>query len=151
MAKTSPSTFTLLARLPGQIARIISAETANAKAEVSGRVRNLIIGVVLFVAALIIIFWSTAVLLAAAVAGLAEAVPVWLSALIIGGAGVLTVVILVIAGIALLKKGNPVPNQTISRIKDDIQAAQNLKTTTDKMRTQPGKPGTEPGNSGVWE
>ncbi|MBT1035372.1 phage holin family protein [Canibacter sp. lx-45] len=151
MVKKSPSTLKLLARLPGQIGRIIETEAKNAKAEVSGRMRNLVIGLVLFIISLVVLFWSTAVLLASAVAGISEALPVWLAALIIGGTGFLTVVVLVIVGILLLKKGNPVPHQTIARVKQDLRAAKNVKASAEQVFTQPGKAGTKPGNKGVWE
>lgn len=136
-----PSTFELLSRLPKQIAALAKAEIANAKSEVSGRVRNLVIGIVLFVVALIILFWVIATLLTAAVAGLATVWPVWLSALVISGGGLLVIALCVIIGLVLVKKGSPVPNQTIDRVNDDIEQLGRVKASVDQLQIQPGKKG----------
>lgn len=137
-----PNTLQLLTRLPGQIAALAKAEIANAKDEVSGRIKNLVIGIVLFVVALVILFWTIATLLAAAVAGLATVWPVWLSALVISGGGLLVIAVLVIVGIALLKRGSPVPSDTINRVlEEDLTAAKDVKHTADQMMPQPGQKG----------
>lgn len=149
--KKSPSTLALLSRLPKQIKQVADVELANAKAEVGGRIKNLVIAIVLFVVALIILYWTIAVLLTAAIAGIAEALPVWLAALIVAGGGLLVIVICVIAGIALAKRGNPIPSATIARVKADFAAAAEMQNGADKMRAQPGKKGTKPGEAGVWE
>ena len=62
--------------------------------------------------ALIILFWVIATLLTAAVAGLATVWPVWLSALAISGGGLLFILILALIGLALVKRGSPVPSDT---------------------------------------
>lgn len=136
-----PNTLQLLTRLPGQIAALAKAEFANAKAEISGRVRNLVIGVVTFVLALIILFWVIATLLTAAVAGLATVWPVWLAALAVSGAGIVVILLLIVIGIALVKRGSPVPSETISRVEGDFSAAHEVKRTTDQMMPQPGQKG----------
>ncbi|WP_166986233.1 phage holin family protein [Canibacter zhoujuaniae] len=151
--RSTPSTLALLTRVPAQAVRLAKAEIGNAKEEVSGRIKNLVIGIVLVVVALVILFWTTAVLLAAAVAGIAEGAgwPVWLSALVIGGAGVITILLLAVIAVVLFKRGNPVPHKTLARIKSDLDAAGEVKkNSADKMKPQPGKTGTETGKQGVW-
>jgi hypothetical protein len=136
-----PNTIQLLLRLPGQVIALAKAEINNAKNEVSGRIKNLGIGIALFVVALIILFWVIATLLAAAVAGLAVVWPVWLSALVISGAGLVVILLLVLIGIMLLKRGSPVPSKTIERVEEDFAVARNVKESTDQMMPQPGKKG----------
>lgn len=152
MAKQkSPNTFQLLARLPRQLKQLASAEFGNAKTEVASRVRNLGIALVLVVFALCVLFWVIALLLTAAVAGLSSVFPVWLAALIIAAGGILTIVVAVAIALPLFKRGNPVPTQTIERILSDFDAADGVKDAVSRMQTQPGKSGTKPGKTGVWE
>lgn len=149
--KKSPSTLALLARLPKQIKQVVDTELTNAKAEVSGRIKNLVIAIVLFVVALIFLYWTIAVLLTAAIAGIAEALPVWLAALLVAGGGLVVIAVCIAVGVALAKRGNPVPSATIARVKADFAAAAEMQNGANKMRAQPGKKGTNPGETGVWE
>lgn len=139
--KKGPNTFQLLLRLPGQVIKLAKAELQNAKDETQGRVRNLGIGIALFVLALMVLFWTIATLLAAAVAGLATVWPVWLSALVISGGGLLVIALLVIVGIVLVKRGSPVPSKTLERVGEDFDRFGNVKDSTDQMLPQPGKKG----------
>lgn len=136
-----PNTLKLLTRLPGQIAALVKAEIANAKAEVKHRVRNLVIGIVMCVLALIVLFWVIALLLAAAVAGLATVWPVWLSALAVAGGGLLLIILIVLVGIKLIKRGSPVPQETLKRIEGDFSVAKEAKNSADQVMPQPGQKG----------
>lgn len=152
MAKEKkPSTLQLLARLPKQIFNVVTVELANARAEVGSRVKNLVLGILLFVLALVFMFWTIAVLLTAAIAGLGQLLPIWASALIIGAVGVLATVICVAVGVMLVKHGNPVPSQTIARIKEDLANGGEIKKNLNQLKTQPGKKGTQNGEAGVWK
>ena len=136
-----PGTFKLLLRLPGQVIALARAEMANAKHEVSGRIRNLVIGIVCFVLALMVLFWLVATLLTAAIAGLATVWPVWLSALTVSGGALLVVLILALIGFAKVKRGSPVPSETLSRVEKDFQSAGEVKHSVDQVRRQPGQKG----------
>lgn len=149
--ETKQSTWALVRRLPKLITRIVTLETENAKQEVGARIKNLLIGLVLLTIALIFLFWTTAVLLTAAIAGLGTAMPLWLAALIIAGAGLVVIAVCVIAGIILCKQGGVTPKSTIARIKADFIAAGRVTKSVKKLAPQPGKKGTAVGETGVWE
>lgn len=150
MAKKNPNTFKLLGALPGQTMRLVRTEIANAKAEVAGGFKNLLTGVALIVVALVLFFWAIPVFITAAIAGIAEALPVWLSALIIGGATLLVIVIVVLIAVSFLKRASIVPKETIARVQGDLDAAQHVVDNVDQMTAKPGKKGTQPGEKGTW-
>lgn len=62
-------------------------------------------------------------LLAALIAGLGQIIPVWLAALIVGVLVVGVGALLVQRGLSALKRINPVPEQTIETLKEDVQWA----------------------------
>jgi hypothetical protein len=67
------------------------------------------------------------VLLAAAVLGIATALPAWLAALIVGGALLIIMIALVLIGVMLLKRGAPpVPEETIASVKKDVNAIKGI-------------------------
>jgi len=67
------------------------------------------------------------VLLAAAVLGIATALPAWLAALIVAGALLLITAILVLIGVNQLKRGvPPVPEETIASVKEDVNAIKGI-------------------------
>lgn len=149
--KKTPSTLALLARLPEQLRRLIALEAANAKAEVAGQLTKLGIAVGLVFAALVLLFWTIAVLLAAAIAGLSTVLPVWAAALIIGGIGLFTLTVCVLVAFILFKRSKPVPKDTIARITASLAGFSTIKENFATMQKQPGKEGTEPGKTGVWQ
>ncbi len=114
-------TFELLARLPGQFIALAKAEIENAKREISGKAKRAGIGLLSIIIALFFLFFAISALVAAAVAGLAVVWPVWLSALVVGGALVLLAAAAILGGIALIKRGVPVPAKTIERVEDDLK------------------------------
>lgn len=117
-------TFELLARLPQQFVALGKAEFENAKREITQKAKRGGIGAAAFVVALFFLFWAIAAFTAAAIAGLAEGGgwPVWLSALVVAIGLLLLTAAAVIAGIALIKRGVPVPEETIDRVETDLQA-----------------------------
>ncbi|HMQ33170.1 MAG TPA: phage holin family protein [Chloroflexaceae bacterium] len=62
-------------------------------------------------------------LLAAVIIGLGYLIPVWLSALIVGLLVVGVGALLIQRGLSALKRLNPVPEQTIETLKEDVQWA----------------------------
>lgn len=125
--KGEPGTFELLARLPGQVASLVRAEYENAKHEVLGALRRFGIGAIFLIVALFFLFWSIAAFGAAAIAAINLALPLWASALIVAGALILLAVAAVFTGLFLIKRGNPVPEKTISRVTDDVIVASSVK------------------------
>lgn len=114
---------TLVGRLSEQISRLVRAEIASAKTELATKAKAIGIGAGLVGAGLVLALYAFGFLLYAAVAGLANALPLWLSALIVGFALLLVTGILAAVGLKLLKKGSPpTPEITVNSIKDDVTA-----------------------------
>lgn len=117
------SVFALIGELPGIITTLIRDEIEQIKRELVTRLKSAGIGIALFAGAAVFLYFAAFPLLAAAVFGIAEALPLWLSALIVGVALLLVAVVLVLVGISRLKKGvPPVPKEAVDSVKDDVKA-----------------------------
>ncbi|BDI21288.1 phage holin family protein [Herbiconiux sp. L3-i23] len=117
----------LIADVPGLVGQLIRDEIDQIKKELVSKLTALGIGVGLFAAAAFLGFFLFAVLLAAAILGLAVVFPGWLAALIVAGALLVIIVILVLIGVARLKKGvPPVPEETIKSVKNDVRAIKGM-------------------------
>ncbi|GAB2463770.1 hypothetical protein GCM10027063_01360 [Promicromonospora xylanilytica] len=109
----------LVEQISEQASRLVRAEIALAKAELSEKAKKSGIGIGLLVFALLILAYAAGVLLLAAVYGLGTVWPLWLSALAIGGFMLLVTAVLALVGVQLLKKGTTKP-ESVQRVKDDI-------------------------------
>lgn len=117
------SLFALIGDLPRLLVDLIRGELDSLKNEIVEKLKHAGIGIGLFVGAGVFAFFAIGVLLAAAVLGIATALPAWLAALIVAAALLLITLILVLAGVANLKKGvPPAPTETIESVKKDINA-----------------------------
>jgi amino acid transporter len=117
----------LIGELPGLISTLIKDEVEQLKREITSRLTHIGIGAGLFVAAALLAFFALATLIAAAVLGIATALPAWLAALIVAAALLLITAILVFVGIKSVKNGiPPVPEEAIDSIKKDINAVKGL-------------------------
>lgn len=110
---------TLVEQISEQASRLVRAEIALAKAELTEKAKKTGIGAGLLVVALMILVYTVGVLLLAAVYGLGTVWPLWLSALAIGGFMLLVTIILALVGAQLLKKATT-PPESVQRVKDDI-------------------------------
>lgn len=116
-----PGLFELLSQLPAQIGALVKAEYENAKREIASRLKKLGLGAVLVMFAMFFVFFALGAFVAAAIAGIALALPLWASALIVAFS------LLVLAGLVLwigfnrISKGNPVPEETLARVEQDIE------------------------------
>ncbi|MGK0741273.1 phage holin family protein [Leucobacter sp. Z1108] len=115
-------TFELLARLPHQFIALAKAEYENAKREITAKAKRSGIGLLSIVVALFFLFFAIAAFVTAAIAGIAVVWPVWLSALVVAFGLILLAAGAILGGIALIKRGVPVPEQTIDRVEGDFQA-----------------------------
>jgi hypothetical protein len=111
----------LVRSLSEDLSRLVRDEIRLAQAEVGEKAKKAGIGIGAFGGAGVIALYGLGVLIAAAVLGLAAAVPAWLSALIIA------VVLFVIAGVAALigrkklqQAAPPVPTRAIETTKADV-------------------------------
>jgi hypothetical protein len=125
--KARRSLVSLLADLPTLIIQLLKDELENFKRELTAKLAKLGIGVGLFVAAALLAFFAFGTMIAAAVLGIATALPAWLAALIVGVALLLIAGILVLVGMKSLKKGlPPVPEETIQSLKKDVNTVKGL-------------------------
>jgi hypothetical protein len=110
---------TLVEQISEQASRLVRAEIALAKAELTAKATKSGIGIGLLVFALLILVYAVGVLLLSAVYGLGTVWPLWLSALVIGGFMLLVTAGLALAGVQLLKKAASQP-ESVQRVRDDI-------------------------------
>ncbi|GGF36547.1 phage holin family protein [Subtercola lobariae] len=128
--KTRQSLAELVTALPGLVTALVKDELALLKAELISRLSKLGIGAGLIAAALFLLFFVFAVLVAAAVLGIATALPAWLAALIVAGGLFIIAAILILVGVSSIKKGiPPVPEESITSLKKDLNAVKGLGET----------------------
>ncbi len=119
--KSDASTGELITQLSSQLSRLVRDEMRLAQKEFQQSAKRAGVGVGLLSAAGLLAFFGVASLIAAAIAAVALALPVWAAALIVGAA------VLSAAGIAaLLSKKQadevtPAAPQTVASVKKDVQ------------------------------
>jgi hypothetical protein len=118
-AERPPSMGQLMEQVSEQATRLVRAEIALAKAEVTEKAKRSGIGVGLLAFALVIVLYAVGVLIWSAIIGLDTVWPLWLSALVIGVAMLLVAGLLGWIGVNQLKKAASKP-ETIDRVKDDV-------------------------------
>jgi uncharacterized membrane protein YqjE len=113
----------LVSQLTSDVSRLVREELQLAKAELKDKGKEAGVGIGLFGGAGTVALYGLGALIAAAILGLAYAVPAWLSALIVAA------VLFVIAGIAaLLGKRHvshatpPVPQYAVDGVHEDLEA-----------------------------
>jgi len=111
----------LIRSMSTDLSTLVRDEIRLAQAEVGEKAKKAGVGIGAFGGAGVVALYGLGVLIAAAVLALAQAVPAWLSALIIG------VVLFVVAGIAALvgkkklsQAAPPVPTRAIASVKTDV-------------------------------
>jgi uncharacterized membrane protein YqjE len=105
---------------------LVQKEVELAKAELQESKKDLITGVAGYAAAGVLALFAVILLSIAAAWGLAEALPVWASFLIVGGVWVLLAGIAFVMGRSALQRFDPVPRRTIQTLKEDAQWARTL-------------------------
>jgi uncharacterized membrane protein YqjE len=113
----------LVAQLSSDVSRLVRDELQLAKAELKVKGKEAGIGLGLFGGAGTVAFYGLGALVAAAILGLAAAVPAWLSALLIA------LLLFAVAGVAaLLGKRHvtqatpPVPQRAVEGVHEDLEA-----------------------------
>ena len=143
--KDQAGTFELLARLPQQIVSLVKIEYENAKREALSKAKKAGIGAGAIVVALFFLFFMLEALVIAAVAALSLVWPVWLAALVVALALLVLAALAVLGGIALIKRGNPVPEDTLGRVGDDIAAFGEVRINSEGSQHLPN-----PNGEGNW-
>jgi hypothetical protein len=110
----------LTAQLGEQVTRLIRAETALARASLFASARQAVLGGGLLGAAAVVGLGAWLALVAAAVAGIAEGLPVWASALIVGGALGLLAGLLALLGRQRLTRTAPPLKMTADSVREDL-------------------------------
>lgn len=113
----------LVAQLSNDVSRLVRDELQLAKAELKDKGKEAGIGIGLFGGAGTVALYGVGALVAAAILGLATAIPAWLSALIVA------VVLFAVAAVAgLLGKRHvahaspPMPEQAVEGMHEDLEA-----------------------------
>ncbi len=134
-------TFELLARLPHQFVTLVKAEFENAKREITSKAKRAGIGLLSIIIALFFLFFAIAAFVTAAIAGISVVWPVWLSALVVAVGLLLLAAGAIFAGIALIKRGVPVPESTIERVEGDLQTMSEVRFNASAHMPQHGERG----------
>lgn len=113
----------LVRDLVAELRRLIAAELALFKAEMSAKAKEAGVGVGLLVGALVFVFFALAALVTTAVLAFALIVPAWLAALIVAAILFVIAGIAILIGVASLKKVPPIiPEETVTSLGDDFRA-----------------------------
>jgi hypothetical protein len=117
------STAELVRDVTELVPRLVREELNLAKAELSAKGKHAGVGAGLFGGGGLFAFFGLAVLIAAAVLGLAEAVPAWASALIVAAVLLLVAGVLTLVGRSQVRQAvPPLPEQAVDSTKHDVQA-----------------------------
>ncbi len=111
----------LLKALSTQTTTLVHQEIELAKAELAEKGKRVGIGAGLFGGAALVAVLALGALVAAAIAGLGEALPVWLAAVAVGVALLAVAGVLGLKGKSEVKQGTPpVPEQAVESTKEDV-------------------------------
>jgi uncharacterized membrane protein YqjE len=120
---TTKSTADLVREVTELVPRLVQEEFALAKAELSEKGKHAGVGAGLFGGGGLFAFFGVALLITAAVLGLAEAIPAWASALIVAAVLLVLAAILALIGRNQVKQAvPPVPTKAVDSTKQDVQA-----------------------------
>jgi hypothetical protein len=123
---STASTAELVQRLSGQLSELVRRELDLARAEFVAKGKQAGTGAGLAGAGGVVALLGVGALIAAAIAGLATVLPVWLSALIVGIVLLLVAGVLGMAGRGRLRRAAPpVPEQAVRGVQDDVAAVKN--------------------------
>ncbi len=121
-AAQDASTGELVSRLSQQMSTLVRDEIRLAQLDLTEKGKRVGIGAGAFGGAGAIGYLALATLIAAAVLGLAEAVPAWLSALIVGAALLVVTGVLALFGKSKVQSATPpMPTEAVEGLKLDVQ------------------------------
>jgi fatty acid desaturase len=125
------SVFKLIADIPTLLIDLIKSELANFKNELTAKLKAVGIGAGMLIVAGVLALYLLGVLLVAAIWGLGELLPIWLSALIVAVVLIIVIAVLALLGIKKLKEGvPPTPEETIDSVKKDVKTLQGTPGST---------------------
>jgi membrane protein len=115
------ATGELVVRVSEQVSALVRGELELAKAELAEKGKRAGVGAGLAGAAGLLAGYATAILLVAAVAGLALVWPIWLAALVVCGGALIVAGVLALSGRSRLRRATPVaPQAAAQSVQDDV-------------------------------
>ncbi|MBY8881758.1 phage holin family protein [Actinacidiphila acidipaludis] len=115
------SVGTLVKQGTEQLSTLVRQEMKLAQAELTKKGKKAGIGGGLFGAAALLAFFGLAALITAAIVAIAIPLPLWASALIVGGGLLLFAGLLALAGRSQVKRAvPPTPDEAVDSMKDDL-------------------------------
>ena len=121
------SLISLITDLPKLFGDLVRGEIESLKAELVEKLKHAGIGIGMLAVAGVFAFFATGVFTAAGILGLAEVLPAWASALIVGGALLVITMMLALVGVSQIKRGTPpTPDKTIESIKKDVDVIKGI-------------------------
>ncbi len=122
MSVEDKSTADLLRDLSNELTTLVHQEIELAKVELTEKTKRVGAGAGMFGGAAVVGLFGGGALVAAAIAGIATALSVWLSALIVGGVLLLLAGVLALTGRTEVARGTPpIPEQAIESSKEDVE------------------------------
>lgn len=118
MAVEQPSIRELLGELVQEVTLLLRQEIRLLKAEGSEKMSQIQGGAMSILSGLLLGFAALLILLQALVIGLANVMPAWLAAIVVGGVIALVALALIAAGKRNLEPGNLTPERTIKSFRD---------------------------------
>ncbi len=116
------STADLLKDLSNELTTLVHQEIELAKVELTEKTKRVGAGAGMFGGAAVVGLFGGGALVAAAIAGIATALSVWLSALIVGGVLLLLAGVLALTGRTEVARGTPpIPEQALESSKEDVE------------------------------
>jgi uncharacterized membrane protein YqjE len=116
------STGDLVRRLSTQLSDLVRGELELARTELTEKGKRAGAGAAGFGAAGVVALFGVGALVAAAIAGLATVLDVWLSALIIGGVLLLVAGLLAVMGRSQIRRATPpMPERAVEGVKRDVE------------------------------
>jgi len=110
----------LTAQLGEQLPQLMRDQVALARAELFARARQAMVGSELLAIAAIVALGAWLAMVAAAIAGVAEALPVWVSALIVGGSLAAVAGALALLGRSRLARSMPPLEVTADSVRKEL-------------------------------
>lgn len=115
------SLFALITELPHLLAELIRAELEMLRRELLHRLKGTGAGIGLLLVALNLLVVFALLLVLAGVFALALVMPYWASALIVAAAVLVLTLVLGLIGVKLLSGTSALPRRTIDNVRDDIR------------------------------
>jgi len=112
--RNEPTTRDLVSQLTRDMGDLVRQEVDLAKTETSEKLTQLVMGLVLLLVGLLTAFAALIILLDAGVYALAEVLPAWASAVIVGGLVAAIGLFIAMRGIRNMKSGASLPSRTLA-------------------------------------